>query len=606
MKTGFSPTRKKRSFSFRFLVTSVCLAILLIPLMIMSIFFYVSMQQTLDDNIQKDFSNFIKQSADMLNNDFHSVKDLYYTLLNDPIVNSELYREVTGQETDPDIRYENINARMRHITYYNNAWNSSLLRYISLIYSETSHNSIHNFPVTSMQDTGILRKTVSGFYQDLHQVIERGERIQTILYSHNPDDTLVYFAQDYYQIADYRFGGLIVMGINTDQLALAFQSILKYEGALGVVFDHENRIVFTTAVVAPGTPLSDTMYNGVPIADILKNSNSNYISVTPLDVLNLSSAVIIPNNVVFHEMQSQMRTYVLLTFILAFGFLGVGLLISRLILQYINSLITQMEKIQAGNYDVRLRQYGIRELDAMSDIFKSTSAKISHLINEVYSNEILLREAELKALQAQVNPHFLFNTLLCISWNAKANGDEQTSAMVNALSELLNSSMSFDGDAMVSLREELRIIDFYLFLQKARLGEKLQFNIDVPAEILSCLIPKLSVQPIVENAVIHGLECKTGDGQVEIRARRQESCIVITISDNGVGMDPGIVDLRVADKLKPYHHNVGLKNTHNRIKHLYGDHYGVTIESKVGAGTTVTMIVPINMEENDVSDYDHR
>lgn len=596
---------KQHSVSINFLITSLCLAILLIPLIIISTFFAVSIRKTLETNTQKDLDNFVNQSTEALKADFRSIKEMYYTLMGDPIVNTELYREITDKETDPDILYENINSRLRRLTYYNNAWNAHLLRYISLIYNENDYNSINNFSAGSPEGMR-TNQIVRNFYPVFQEYIAENKRINTILFSDDPADTLIYFAQDYYEISDYKINGTIVMGVGGKQLSRAFQGILKYEGAFGLVYDENGRILCSTGDFPPGTPVSDAVFGGVPVSLMLEDSSSYFIDTTQLSDPRLHSAVIIPNSAVFHDLEAQMSGYIVIILLLAVAFVFLGLALSRMIIRYINSLILQMEMLQAGNYDISVPRYGINELDALSDIFKKTASKIGYLINEVYTNELLLREAELKALQAQINPHFLFNTLLCISWNAKANGDEKTSQMIDALSELLNSKISFSENSKVTVAYEIEHVNFYLFLQKARFGDNLRFHVDIPQEVSPLFIPKLCLQPIVENAVVHGLENKAGMGYVNVTAKIIDDMLLFSVTDNGVGMDPSKTDLesKEAQGIQPGHHNIGLRNTNQRIKHLYGEHYGITIRSNASYGTLVAIRLPIDRGKEHVPDHD--
>ena len=590
---------KHSSVSVNFLITSLCLAILLIPLIILGSFFTVSMHKTLETNIQKDLDNFVSQSTDALEADFRTIKEMYYTLMGDPVVNTELYREITDRETDPEILYENINFRLRRLTYYNDAWNSHLLRYITLIYNEDNYNSINNFPVGS-SDSIRTDQSIRSFYPIFQNCISEGARINTILFSEDSADPLVYFAQDYYEIANYKISGTIVMGVSSEQLARAFQGILKYNGALGIVYDAEGRILCSTEAITPGTQITEVSIDGIPLARMLEDSSNYFTDITPLSGYELCSAVIIPNSAVFYDLEMQTGGYILIILVLAVVFVFLGLFLSRKIIKYINSLISQMEMIQAGHYEITVPRYGIRELDTLSDTFKKTASKIGYLINEVYTNKLLWREAELKALQAQINPHFLFNTLLCISWNAKANGDEKTSQMIDALSELLNSKISFSENSKVTVAYEVEHINFYLFLQKARFGDKLRFHIDIPEVVFPLFIPKLCLQPIVENAVVHGLEAKTGTGYINITAKIMQNILIFTVADNGVGMEPMDIGTDDTVEAQPTHHNIGLKNTNARIKHLYGEQYGITLRSNLQFGTLVVIKLPIDRGNDDV------
>ena len=218
--------------------------------------------------------------------------------------------------------------------------------------------------------------------------------------------------------------------------------------------------------------------------------------------------------------------------------------------------------------------------------------RIASLIDSEYKSKLLQNQAELKMLQAQINPHFLYNTLNVIYWKAQIAHQSDIARMAIALSDLLR--VSIDGNVeFLTVKEEMRNVDDYLFIQRMRYQDKVSLSIDVPDQYASCLIPKLVIQPVVENAFVHGLEPKTGHGSITIAVRDEGESLVFTVVDDGVGMDAETVTmLLVEQKGKGFQ---GLLNVQRRLQLSYGPGYGVSIRSALGKGTTVE--IRIHKEE---------
>jgi len=210
-----------------------------------------------------------------------------------------------------------------------------------------------------------------------------------------------------------------------------------------------------------------------------------------------------------------------------------------------------------------------------------------------------LRKAEFDLLQAQINPHFLYNTLDAIVWSAEAGNEKQVVKMVGSLSEFFRSSLN-KGKEIVTIREELSHVRSYLEIQQIRYQDILDYEIDVPEELYINEIPKITVQPVVENALYHGIKEKRGGGKISVTGREDGGDYIITVSDNGIGMEPdrlkevrdGLTDTN-PDSKKIY----GLYNVNQRIKLDFGDEYGLSIDSVYDEGTTVTIRLPKKSNE---------
>jgi ligand-binding sensor protein/anti-sigma regulatory factor (Ser/Thr protein kinase) len=219
--------------------------------------------------------------------------------------------------------------------------------------------------------------------------------------------------------------------------------------------------------------------------------------------------------------------------------------------------------------------------------------------------EKTLKTLELKALQSQVNPHFLFNTLNAVIKQAFLENAELTQEIVYALSKLLRYNLRRINQ-MVPLREEIGSIRDYLFIQKTRFGDHITFSIGIPEELMEVRVPLMMLQPLVENAIVHGIEPKIESGHVAIRGLREGQDVVIEVADTGIGMsEERLREVLAMDGTvsgKGHTTGIGIANVHKRLQHQFGPQYGLTLESREGQGTTVRVRVPLRYGEEKAHD----
>jgi two-component system sensor histidine kinase YesM len=265
-----------------------------------------------------------------------------------------------------------------------------------------------------------------------------------------------------------------------------------------------------------------------------------------------------------------------------------------------------MKKVESGNKHEDIELDRNDELGYLSESFNKMSKKIDYLVNRIYKEEIALKEAEIKALQAQINPHFLFNTLENINWMAQLNGVPEISDTVSALAKLIDGSIG-RGDRMIAFREELEYIENYMTILKNRYENKLEVIKTLDEELMDIKIPRLLIQPLVENAVKHGIEKSRRNGVIRLSAYREDSHVVFQVVDNGIGMKPEeleALNLRLQKDALINEGNstgaagksIGLENVNRRIKLLYGSTYGVEIESSYDEYTRVIVRLPVDQK----------
>jgi len=266
--------------------------------------------------------------------------------------------------------------------------------------------------------------------------------------------------------------------------------------------------------------------------------------------------------------------------------------IAKRILEPIRTICGSMEIIKEGNLHERVHISTKDEFEIMADGFNRMIEQLDTQFRTDMERQNRLRIAEIKNLQAQIAPHFLYNTLESIKWLAKLGMNSEIQTTVEKLGILLKSGMNFNKD-MIPLRDEMRVVSSYIGIQQIRHEDKFTVSIDVPGDLLDCLVPNLLIQPIVENAMVHGVEKIIGTGSLEIRGFRNNEDLCIEISDNGPGMSREKIDsLFNNDNQDGDRESIGLINVDRRIKLDFGPGYGISITSKEGEGTVVTVNIP--------------
>lgn len=260
----------------------------------------------------------------------------------------------------------------------------------------------------------------------------------------------------------------------------------------------------------------------------------------------------------------------------------------------IRELSEVTDQVAKGNLTVRSAVHSGSEVSMLSESLNTMIDKINKLLEQVTTEQTSLRKAEFELLQSQINPHFLYNTLDAIVWLAEAGEHKKVVEMVGSLSDFFRTSLN-RGKDIVTIKEELQHVRSYLQIQQVRYQDIMQYSIAVPDELNQYLIPKITIQPLVENALYHGIKNKRCIGKIEVTGWKEEDCFFIAVEDNGIG----IAEQRLKQVREGIEHKVqtgegiyGLYNVNERIRLNFGKEYGITIESKYGENTVVLIRLP--------------
>ncbi|MDO5141536.1 MAG: sensor histidine kinase [Eubacteriales bacterium] len=271
----------------------------------------------------------------------------------------------------------------------------------------------------------------------------------------------------------------------------------------------------------------------------------------------------------------------------------VQLLIDRSISVPINALVENTRRLSEGEFHAYVETSGTHEIAVLNDSFKRMVEKLQLLMQELEENTRTREQLELRLMQEQINPHFLYNTLEIIVWLAESGDKDKVIGVVKSLSRFFRVVLS-QGRATISVREELSCIESYLYIQQTRYADILTYEIDAAPSTLDLEIQKLSLQPLVENALYHGIKNKRGGGKIYVQARLAGDRLRVLVRDTGIGMAPDkLRALReTIDHARPMDKVFGLSNTQKRIQLTYGEKYGISLQSEEGAGTTVILQIP--------------
>ena len=323
----------------------------------------------------------------------------------------------------------------------------------------------------------------------------------------------------------------------------------------------------------------------------------------------LYAAIILDDSVIVGDVKGNIGAVVLILSFALFMLLILYMFFSVRIRQPIAELKDAMEEVQKGNLDARVSLDTRDEMQFIAEGFNKMVDDLQDYIEQVYVAQLYQKEAQLSALKMQIKPHYLYNTLDVIRMTALENQDQETAKLLQSLASQLRYVLS-DEKENITLEEEMRMLREYSHIMKARYRSRVRFHVNMQTEDANLYIPKMILQPAVENAFKHGLKDKNGEGTLVIEVHRREEYLEIDIIDDGLGMPRGKAEQMMWDismgnatyGVKPIgakdgHVSIGIKNVYDRIRALCGKNYGFTIESEEGLGTIVAFRLPIWKEE---------
>lgn len=400
--------------------------------------------------------------------------------------------------------------------------------------------------------------------------------------------------------------GYLIINFKKKDLEDIIGKINSIDGSLSCIINSSGDVIVSSNndtyskyedIINQIKPTADTNLNKIDINNNTFFIQSSYIDTTDWRIIN-----IVPYNIISSKINTQRIILIIIVIIFGGASLGAGFYFFNSINKRLSKVIKGMREVHTDTLENFIRNDSDDELGELINNYNYMIAKMSVLVDEQYKSGKAIKNAELKALQSQINPHFLYNTLDMINWMAYKNMNSQISLAVKSLAKFYKLSLN-KGKDIINIEDELHHVSLYVEIQNMRYSNRISLEINVDKDIRSFLIPKITLQPIIENSITHGIFAK-GDveGKIIITASLIDNDIYLKISDDGIGIKENDLPLILSSEkhkskdIKSNGSGYGIKNINERLKLYYGDDYGLSFSSIYEKGTTVTIKLPIIQE----------
>lgn len=577
----------------------VVFLLILLPMTLAGIYFHWSISYMLTKNANENLSRLIHQTNDIIENSFQIIDNTSLHFLSNKAVRNWSVEDVTlGDDFYKKfLNKSEIEEDLKYSLMFNNAWNISLLSTAYVFFDADNFISV----LKSQPNIEQTNRNNLSVYQTVSDSKVRGKEILPPTAS----DPTVYFTRIVSNIDIPKQRLVLIFGTSEADLSAKYAELVSFPGSMAYIIDSQGFVYSSSDKQLLGRQVQPSILElkDSPSASEINLDGRKYLFASQsIGDTGLTFIVGIPRKQILSKLSDSIRNYIWMIVLIASVSTAAGILFSLRFTRFIRDLFHSFNKVKMGDYNTAMPTYKDIELNLLSGTFNKMTSEIKHLIGQVYEKQLLVKESEIKFLQSQMNPHFLFNTLITIGYKARLSKDETVYKMVTAMTELLQAGIYSGGSDMITIRQELEFIRFYLYLQKERFDDKIEYAIEVEDEsILDLMLPKLSIEPLVENAIVHGLEKKVGKGALAVCIRKEDDSIYFEITDNGLGFESDDLDWNRCESAlsrKPGHNNIGLINTHKRIKMIYGDAYGIHIESRIDQGSKVTVRIPADRGES--------
>ncbi|REK65629.1 MAG: two-component sensor histidine kinase [Cohnella sp.] len=414
------------------------------------------------------------------------------------------------------------------------------------------------------------------------------------------------FGRRLFELSELKPIGIVLIETDADAIGSALSNASLGPGSSVIIRGPDGREIIRTKPAEDEPEPVPSGWPG-PLKDgevIVREGKDAMLTAARIDMANWTVIGVAPKRDFKLEMKETQQFLLTVIVVLVAGATLLATFVSRSFSSPFKRLIQQMKQVELGNFKGEVRVQSYHELNVLVGSFNRMVDQMDELIERIKLASISEKNAQLQALQSQVNPHFLFNTLDMIYWMLDERENDRLGRVILALSRIFRYSSDWEETSRVKLRLELEQLRHYLTIIETRLGERINAAIEVEERWLDTEVPKMILQPIVENAVKYGLEPLNRPGALRVYSREANGKLEIVVEDNGVGMDDDTLR-RLVSSLEGApsseqaldgpsgRKGVGLLNVHRRIRLMYGEAYGLRIESGRGAGTTVIAAFPL-------------
>jgi two-component system sensor histidine kinase YesM len=395
--------------------------------------------------------------------------------------------------------------------------------------------------------------------------------------------------------------GNLIVNIDINQLMKSFTDTSRLNQKAGYILYHDGKFIYNSSTFPSEEKLLgllDSRYGQVKLED----RNYFYVKRGVPD-LDWDFVCMIPYDNIVASLKVSLNLCIIITLLAVAAAMSLSSILIDSITRHFNILLLKMNNLADGNNHSLFVHYNYRgrsdEVGILHTRFDEMVLAVNDLIRTNYLNEILKKEAQLKALENQMNPHFLYNTLESINWRAKTLGARDISSMAEALGTLLRITLD-QKCKQVPLRTELEMVQCYMTIQKYRYEDRLEYEVKVPPNLLGCCVLKLTLQPLVENAIRYGLEENTEGCKIQIVAEQEENILHVMVINNGSAFEEKLLEKLRAHQVTPHGFGIGLLNIQERMELTYGSAGSLDLyNEKEQAVARLTIPLPVEWEEGE-------
>jgi hypothetical protein len=583
----FFKFKRFRDFSIRTKLIIGFLAILLPLVLILSIVFYSYSAKIVLKQSLEQTREIVEQFSISLDNYMGLMRNKMEILADSPTIQEELN---THQDKE-DIKNDSFYSR-----------NKRIRRIMLQIYSSVTMNDVE---IYGINETNHYLSLWSKKYEipDKDILFENANlsKGRSVLVNNINDADTIQMIKMVKDLQTYKPIGYIRFGLKRNYIEKMAKNINFGSDGSVVIFDENlNKI----SGIAHDSALSKLLKEKPSIGNFSYSEGKNEYTAVHIhsDSTGWTTVGVIPLRYINKDLAGiQYLTVIIIVLTIIIG-VTVSVIIAQSLILPLENTVNALEKFSRGDFAVRLKENRCDEIGKLNRIFNKAIKEINELMQKVTQSEILNKEMEFKTLQSQMNPHFLYNTLDTINWLAFKEKQTEICNLVAAISSLIRASIS-NKKSIITIEQELDYVKNYIYIQHIRYKDRFDIIYDIDESLLKQAVPKLIIQPIVENAIIHGIENSKNKNLLYISVKCENECIIIIVKDTGIGM----TDEKVSELLKEplntegdeqkAHTNLGLYAVHKRIQLMYGDLYGLTVQSQAGEGTTVTLHIPFTKKQ---------
>jgi two-component system sensor histidine kinase YesM len=462
-------------------------------------------------------------------------------------------------------------------------------------------NSVYNKDINEVHSIEIYKSALKAKGDQVWTRVKKGE---TGLFIQNNSDKII-ISRVIFDWAKKRRIGYLAIGIDANKYKQICEEVLQKNNE-GIIITSQDGTELIRAGEVDETVLQylkNNIEKYVTNSEMKKNHfeyNNYYIFCSQSEKDSNITWYMVPKTNWLSKIQNAKVIPIVFGGFLLIGLWPLSMLASTIISKPLNRLYKSMVKFKQGDFEQRVDVIDYDEIGEVTNCFNQMVIEIKELIDKNYVMVLRERQSELDALQAQINPHFLYNTLDSLYWQALNANSDKLAEDIFSLSQLFRLVLN-KGESMVPIVREKELIYHYLQIQKMRFDKKLIYTIDIEDEILDYKIPKLILQPFVENAIVHGLECTGEHSMIEITGKLEGKSIVFAVKDNGIGMTKEQLRNVFEEKDENVYKSqriggYAIKNVKERLSIKYGEGFNLQIDSSVGVGTTVNIMLPASYE----------